>query len=75
MADRLSSRDTGEELHAEEPASPPGLPRWVKLGALAVALLILLAVAISFLGGIQHGPGLHGPTTSGGWGSTADLSV
>lgn len=40
--------------------SPPGIPRWLKLSALVVAVLIVLAIAIAAITGVQHGPGLHG---------------
>lgn len=38
----------------------PGLPRWVVLLALgALAVIVVLVVAMLFLGG-EHGPGMHG---------------
>jgi hypothetical protein len=40
-------------------AAPPGMPRWVKV-FLIVMVLLALALLISALAGIQHGPGLHG---------------
>lgn len=39
----------------------PGLPRWVKVSALVVAGLILLAVVAAFLLGGEHGPMRHAP--------------
>jgi nitrite reductase (NO-forming) len=48
--------------------SPPGMPRWVKVGGIAVGILILLGVLVMMIGGVEHGPGLHGP----GGGAGAD---
>jgi hypothetical protein len=36
------------------------MPRWVKV-FLIVAILLALAFVVSFLAGVQHGPGLHNP--------------
>lgn len=48
--------------------APPRMPRWVKLSALVVAIVLLLVV-IAMLAGVggDHGPGRHtgsGSTTS-----------
>lgn len=43
-----------------EDASPPGVPRWVKVSGLIVVLVVLLAIAASWIVGLEHGPGLHG---------------
>ena len=42
------------------PDGPPGMPRWVKVAAIVVGLLILI-VAILQLTGLtgDHGPGMH----------------
>lgn len=38
-----------------------GVPRWVKLGALVVGILILLLVVLKLIGlGGEHGPSRHG---------------
>lgn len=40
--------------------TPPGIPRWVKIAALLVGLLILLFVILQLTGiGGAHGPGRH----------------
>jgi hypothetical protein len=39
--------------------SPPGIPRWVKLSALVVAVLVVVGIAIMLLAGGDHGPGRH----------------
>jgi hypothetical protein len=41
------------------PESPPRTPRWV-IGLGIVALFLILAVAVQFVLGVQHGPGTHG---------------
>lgn len=38
---------------------PPRMPRWVKLLAIIVAVLIVGAVAIVVISAGQHGPGQH----------------
>ncbi|MCA1702942.1 MAG: hypothetical protein LC808_06600 [Actinobacteria bacterium] len=50
------------ERVVRDEGSPPGLPRWLKVSGIVVILLILLALAASFVFGIQHGPRLHAPT-------------
>lgn len=37
------------------------MPRWVKVSAIIVGVLILVAVAVMLIGGGNHGPGRHGP--------------
>jgi hypothetical protein len=37
----------------------PGMPRWMKVTVIAVAVLALLAVAVMILSGGDHGPGRH----------------
>lgn len=39
----------------------PRTPRWVIVLGI-VALVLILAVALQFVLGIQHGPGMHGPS-------------
>ena len=40
--------------------SPPGVPRWLKVSAVIIVVLILVAIGVSFIAGMEHGPGLHG---------------
>ena len=48
--------DTGHGLGD----TPPGLPRWVKVAAIVVGLLILIAVFLQLTGlAGEHGPGMH----------------
>ena len=40
--------------------TPPGMPRWVKIAAMAVGVLILLFLILQLTGVAgQHGPGRH----------------
>jgi hypothetical protein len=39
-------------------AGPPPMPRWVKV-LLVLAALVVLALAVGTLLGIEHGPGMH----------------
>ena len=51
------SRDPG----AEDASGPPGgMPRWVRMFLIVLALAVAAAV-ITFVAGVDHGPGLHGP--------------
>jgi hypothetical protein len=48
---------------ADPSESGPGMPRWVKVSAIVVGVLILLVVVLALTGvlGGQHGPGRHIP--------------
>jgi hypothetical protein len=37
-----------------------GMPRWVKV-FLIIAVVLALALVVSLLAGVRHGPGLHSP--------------
>ena len=40
--------------------TPPGLPRWVKVAAVVVGLLLLIVVILQLTGlAGEHGPGMH----------------
>jgi hypothetical protein len=48
--------------HARSEHDPGGgRPRWVKVSAIVVGLLIVIVVAMVILGGGNHGPGRHSP--------------
>lgn len=47
------SEETGSE------ASPPSMPRWVKVAVLVVLVLVAGLVIIMLVAGGEHGPGLH----------------
>jgi hypothetical protein len=38
----------------------PGLPRWVKVSAIILAVAVLVAIAVTLIAGVDHGPGRHG---------------
>lgn len=42
---------------------PPGVPRWVKVSGIVVAILLLILIVAMFAGG-DHGPGRHQVGTS-----------
>jgi cytochrome b561 len=43
-----------------EAEAPPGTPRWVKVTAIVVGLLILLFLVLQLTGiAGEHGPGMH----------------
>jgi hypothetical protein len=61
-----ASNETGHraaDMHETE--KPPGIPRWLKWSLVVVVLLIVLALVISQLAGIRHGPGQFGPGQHG----------
>lgn len=41
-------------------AVPPGMPRWVKVAAIVVGLLVLVVLILQLTGVAgEHGPGMH----------------
>jgi hypothetical protein len=42
-------------------ASPPRMPRWVKLSMILVAVLVLVVVIVMLIAGGGHGPSRHAP--------------
>ena len=70
MADPPHSRDPGEDAGvAADRGPPPGMPRWVKVSGIIVAVLVLLVIVLLASGG--HGPRRH---LSGRVGGHAPLS-
>lgn len=70
MADLPPYRDSSDDTGVR-----PGTPRWVKVFAIVVIVLALLAGIIVFTGvGGEHGPGRHLPS-SGSGGQTPPSSV
>lgn len=41
-------------------SGPPGLPAWLKISGVVVAVLVIAAIVALLLGGGEHGPGRHG---------------
>ena len=66
MNESLDSHRRGEETYMADPPPYPGTPRWVKVFGIIVIALVLLVVAMMFIGGGKHGPGRH--AASGGAG-------
>lgn len=55
----LETGDAGEVSH--DPASDPGMPRWVKILLIVSLALVLVFVVAKLTGaGGEHGPGRHG---------------
>ena len=51
----------------DEPPSYPGAPRWVKVFAIVVIVLVLLFGGLRLFGvGGGHGPGRHAPSGDAG---------
>ena len=52
-----------DPLHEPRPGTedaPPGMPRWVKIAAVVVGLLILVFLVLQLTGiAGEHGPGMH----------------
>lgn len=55
-------RDDAVDSTAEPGGGPPeGMPRWVKVSLIVVAVLVALFVIVNLTGaGGEHGPGRHG---------------
>ena len=45
--------------------SPPGMPRWVKVAGIVLAVIALLVVVMLLVGGGGHGPQRHGGAGGG----------
>lgn len=48
------------ERETQSSSGPPGLPRWVKVWGVIVAVLVVVAIAVLLFSGGEHGPGRHG---------------
>jgi hypothetical protein len=57
MADPPRRRDTAGV--GADRASPPRMPRWVKLSLILVAALVLVVVIVMLIAGGGHGPSRH----------------
>jgi hypothetical protein len=67
MADPPRYRDTGEDAGVTaDRGSPPGMPRWVKVSGIIVAVLVLLVVIVLLISGGSHGPRRHASSGAGG---------
>ena len=60
MADRPRSRDQAKYAGVTAGrGSPPGMPRWVKVSGIIVAVLVLLLIVVLLIRGGGHGPRRH----------------
>lgn len=61
MADPPRYSDTGDDNGVgPDHESPPRMPRWVKVGAIIIGILVVLFVILQLAGiGGDHGPGRH----------------
>ena len=61
MANRPLGTGTDDDTGVRPTADrPPGTPRWVKVFGIIALILVLLIVAMMFIGGGgEHGPGRH----------------
>jgi hypothetical protein len=57
MADPPRPRDPAGA--GADRASPPRMPRWVKLSLILAAVLVLLVVIVMLIAGGGHGPSRH----------------
>ena len=74
MADPPRSRDPGEAAGVgADRGSPPGMPRWVKVAGIILAVLVLLLVIVLLISGGEHGPRRH--LSGGAGGQLARSSV
>lgn len=48
-------------------ATPPGMPRWVKVSALVTLAVVVALLVIFLLAGGEHGPGLHTGAVDHSW--------
>jgi len=58
MTEQAPKPDAGDDTGAEFGESAPGIPRWLKLSGLVVAVLVLLLVVVMLFGG-HTPPGVH----------------
>jgi hypothetical protein len=64
MAEPPRDPNTGEDAGvAADHGSPPGMPRWVKVSGIIVAVLVLLVVIVMLISGGGHGPRRHASST------------
>ncbi|MBA2383013.1 MAG: hypothetical protein H0V73_12965 [Chloroflexi bacterium] len=49
----------GDTPERDIPRRPP-TPRWVKAIAIVALLIFILVLVVGLLGGMSHGPGMHG---------------
>ncbi len=70
MVNQSHSTDVADEPYStpdrtSAPPPYPGMPRWVKLGAIVTVVLIALLVLVMLVSGGEHGPARHIPSGAG----------
>ncbi|HKA68529.1 MAG TPA: hypothetical protein VKG85_05345 [Actinomycetes bacterium] len=61
MTEPPRSSDTADDGGIGYDSEPAGLPRWVKVVGITLAILVLLVLIMLLVGGTGgHGPGRHG---------------
>lgn len=63
MTDPTRDPSADPTEHGLRSAEHPGLPRWVWISGLVVAVLVLAMLALMLLMGGEHGPSLHATRT------------
>jgi hypothetical protein len=64
MTDRPKA-EPEEDAGVRPGPAPAGMPRWVKV-FIIIAIVLALAIILTWLLGVQHGPRLHTSVGSGG---------
>ena len=76
MADPPRDRHTGEDARLAADRQPaPGMPRWVKVTAVIVAVLALLLVIVMLISGGSHGPQRHQSDGAAGPAARSSISA
>lgn len=65
MRKLLSRHATEEDTYMPDRGSTTSTPRWVKMSGIIAIVLVLLVVIMMFIGGGDHGPSRHIPSSSG----------
>jgi hypothetical protein len=73
MNESVDTQARGEETRMANRPPYPGTPRWVKVFGIIVIIMVLLVVAMMFIGG-EHSPDRHTPSGDAG-GRVAPSSV
>jgi hypothetical protein len=70
---RPRTRDPGKDAGVTaDRGSPPGMPRWVKVAGIILAILALLLIVVLLVSGGHHGPGRHLSAGSVGYAPLSD---
>jgi hypothetical protein len=76
MPDPPRDRHTGEDASLPADLQPaPGMPRWVKVTAVIVAVLALLLVIVMLISGGGHGPQRHRSDGAAGPAARSSISA